>query len=302
MLFVVSIATNSYYNYSQPMAFQYSIVPQVTDPVENHTSHPIVCVATGKRGRAPGELKNPAGIAIDEDTHQVFVANYGNDRVEVFSETGEYLYQLGVGQLLSPEGIAIHGDSVYVSCISHTVSQFSLADTSLVRRIGGWGSNNGRFKYPGYLTTDPIGRVFIPDSGNHRICIHDPNLNHLRNITHRSMSRPIGVKMSRDRLYVLCVHKNPCVLVLTLEGYKLHSFITRGGGYFCLDPFSKIFICDYETHSINIFSPEGNFLHTIGRKGHQPGMFSYPRGVAITPNGRLVCVSENKNYGLQIFS
>ena len=47
-------------------------------------------------------------------------------------------------------------------------------------------------------------------------------------------------------------------------------------------------------------SPEGNLLHTKGREGHQPGMFYCPRGVAVTPNRRLVCVSENKNYGLQI--
>ena len=71
----------------------------MTDPVEDQTNNPIVCVATGKRGRAPGKLFSPLGVAIDEATHQIFVANRGNGRLEVFSETGEYLYQLGVGQL-----------------------------------------------------------------------------------------------------------------------------------------------------------------------------------------------------------
>ena len=289
------------------MAFQYPIVPQVTDPVEDHT---IVCVATGKCGRAPGELMNPAELAIDEATNQIFVANYGNDRVEVFSETGEYLYQLGVrvGQLLSPISIAMHGDSIYVCSYNSTVSQFSLTNMSLVRRIGGRRSKNGQFKGLGHLTTDLIGRVFIPDSGNNRICIHDPNLNHLRNITHKSLSCPICVKLSRDRLYVLCVLKNLCIVVLTLEGEKLHSLITCGEGMdvsysfsFCLDHLHNFLISYYWTNSIRVFSPEGNLLHTIGRKGHQPGMFSYPTGVAITPNGRLVCVTENKKYGLQIF-
>ena len=36
-------------------------------------------------------------------------------------------------------------------------------------------------------TTDPIGRVFIVDRNNDRICIHDPYLNYLRNIMHQSM-------------------------------------------------------------------------------------------------------------------
>ena len=275
--------------------------------------HYIACltsvVATGKRGNAPGELDCPNGVVIHEDTHQIFVVNNLNNRVEIFSETGELFSQLGVGQLSRPWGIAIHGDSLYVSCgVNDTVSQFSLTEMCHVRRIGGRGSNNGQFDYPRQLTTDSIGCVFIADTNNNRICIHDSDLDHLRNITHQSMSQPYDVSVSRDRLYVLCPRINSCMLVLTLEGEKLHSFITCGEGmdvlhplYFCLDPFNNFVLSDYDSHSIRVFSSEGNLLHTIGKEGHQPGMFYYPTGVAITPNGRLVCVSENKNYGLKIF-
>ena len=258
---------------------------------------------------ATGEMDSPYGVAIHEETHQIFVVNHNNDRVEIFSESGEFLYQLGVGQLSYPCGIAIHGDSVYVSCQGdHTVSKFSLTEMCHVRRIGGRGSDNGQFSRPHQLTTDLIGRVFIADYYNRRICIHDPDLNHLRNITHQSMLRPYDVKVSRDCLYVLCPDNNPCMLVLTLEGDKLHSLITCGRGmdvlypfFFCLDPLNNFVLSDNESHSIRVFSPEGNLLHTIGRKGHQPGMFYHPAGVAITPNGRLVCVSHDENYGLQIF-
>ena len=269
-------------------------------------------VATGKRGVAPGELNYPRGVAIHEETHQIFVANHNNHSVEIFSETGEFFHRLGVGQLYYPWGIATHRDSVYVSCWSNdTVSKFSLTELCRVRRIRGEGSDNEQFKCPRQLTTDPIGRVFITDSGNNRICIHDPDLNHLRNITHPTMSRPRDVKVSRDRLYVLCPEDNPCMLVLTLEGDKLHSLITRGGGrdvldnwFFCLDPLNNFVISDRSSNSIRVFSPEGNLLHTIGREGHQEGMLYHPigLGVAVTPNGRLVCVSGNKIYGLQIFN
>ena len=250
-----------------------------------------------------------SAVAIHEDTHQILVANYLNHRVEVFSETGEFLYQPGVGQPSRPWGIATHGDSVYVSCRGdHTVSKFSLTEMCHVKRIGGRGSINGQFNTPRQLTTDPIGRVFIADTRNHRICIHDPDLNHLRNITHESMSRPFDIKVLRDRLYVLCPLSNPCMLILTLEGDMLHSLITHGERmdvirpyFFCLDPLNNFVISDCRSHSIRVFSPEGNLLHTIGREGHQPGMFYDPRGVAVTPNRKLVCVSRNMEYGLQIF-
>ena len=281
-------------------------VPVVSMP-RYATFHSSV-IATGKRGSDAGEFYYPLGVAIHEDTHQIFVANRWNDRVEIFSETGEFLYQLGVGQLSTPYGIATHGDSLYVSCRGdHTVSKFSLTEMWRVRRIGGRGSDNGQFDYPYQLTTDSIGRVFIADYYNHRICIHDPDLNHFRNITHESMSRPLDVKVSRDCLYVLC-HANPCMLVLTLEGDKLHSLITRGEGmdvlspfFFCFDSLNNFVISDCDSNSIRVFSPEGNLLHTIGRRGHQPGMFYDPRGVVVTPNRRLVCVSSNENSGLQIF-
>ena len=179
-----------------------------------------------------------------------------------------------------------------------------------VRRIGSRGSNNGQFIYPRQLTTDPIGRVFIADY-NDRVPqnrIHDPDLNHLRHIKLRSMSRPFDVKVSRDHLYVLCPDDNPCLHVLTLEGDRLHSLITCGKGmdviksfFFYLDHLNNFVLSDIDSHSIRVFSPEGNLLHTIGREGHQQGMFYY-KGVAITPNGKLVCVSLNKNYGLLIFS
>ena len=283
-------------------------IVEVPVNVPRYTTCHTSVVATGKDGRAPGELNYPLGVAIHKETHQIFVANWENDRVEIFSETGEFISQLGVGQLSDPCGIAIHGDSIYVSCIvDDTVSQFSLIEMCRVRKIGGEGSNNGQFNCLQQLTTDTIGRVFIADTNNDRICIHDPDLNHLHNITHQSMSQPYDVKVSRDRMYVLCPH-NPCMLVLNLKGDMLHSLITRGEGmdvldpwFFCLDRLNNFVLNDNLSHSIRVFSSEGNLLHTIGREGDQPGMFSYPKGVAITPNSRLVCVSRKKNCGLQIF-
>ena len=280
----------------------------VDSPVETRLKFQTPTIVTGKQGIAPGELYYPNGVAIDGATNQIFVANQFNDRVEIFSEAGEYLCQLGVGQLILPYGIAIYGDSIYISCWDNAFDKFSLTNMSFVRRIGGRGSSYGDFHSPRQLTTDPVGRVLITDQYYNRISIHDPDLNHIRNITLQSMSSPFYVKVSRNRLYVLCPDNNPCMLVLTLEGDKLHSLITRGEGmnalypvFFCFDPLNNFVISDSETNIVRVFSPEGNLLHTVGRKGHQPGGLYRPTEVAITPNGRSVCVSWNENYCLQIF-
>ena len=167
------MANNSYYSNlvsHYKMAVQYPIERELgkricLEQVPVCTTRYATChtsvIVTGKKGTAPGELYHPYCVTIHKDTHEIFVTNYFNHRVEIFSETGEFLYQLGVGLIVNPYGIAIHGDSVYVSCWNDTVSNFSLTEMCRVKRIGGKGSSNGQFNFPHQLTTDHLGCVFI---------------------------------------------------------------------------------------------------------------------------------------------
>ena len=122
---------------------------QVPVGTPNYGTFLMPTVVTGKQGTAPGELYCPCGVAINEATNQIFVANCNNHRIEIFSEIGEYLNQLGGGELYYPWGIAIHENSLFVSSIwSETISKYSLTDFSLVKEIGRKGSNNGEFNNP----------------------------------------------------------------------------------------------------------------------------------------------------------
>jgi RHS repeat-associated protein len=49
----------------------------------------------GKAGSEPGELDNPLGVAIENESGDVWVSDTGNDRLELFSPTGELLETLG---------------------------------------------------------------------------------------------------------------------------------------------------------------------------------------------------------------
>ena len=111
-------------------------IVEVPVNVPRYTTCHTSVVTTGKEGR--GELYYPYGVAIHKETHQIFVVNCLNKRIEIFSETGEFISQLGVGELSYPSGIAIQVDSLYVSCSGDkNVSQFSLIEMCHVRRIGG---------------------------------------------------------------------------------------------------------------------------------------------------------------------
>jgi RHS repeat-associated protein len=65
----------------------------------------------GKEGTAEGQLKKPAGIAVDREGH-VWVADTGNNRIEEFSASGTFMKAYGKEgtgnlQFKEPKGIAI---------------------------------------------------------------------------------------------------------------------------------------------------------------------------------------------------
>ena len=271
--------------------------------------------AVAKRGKAPGELWYPRGVAIDPATNYIYVAEEGfNDnfaRVSKFSESGEFLNSYTHKDMNALWGIAIHGNNLYVTDWEiHTVFHLKIeADFRLVARLGSKGSGIGQFNSPRQLSISTNGDVYIADTNNSRIQILECSLHPLREVTHPSMHWPCDVKLTTEEMYVLCPDDSLCVHVFTHSGHKTSSLITCGRGmqvttsyFFCLDIKRNLFISDCRDHQIKIFSNVGSLLHTIGELGHQCGMFYYPQGLALASNLKLVAVSNNHNYVLQIFS
>ena len=75
-----------------------------------------------------------------------------------------------------------------------------------------------------------------------------------------------------------------------------------GSWFISLDGLNNIVISDWFAHAIKEFSPAGDLLHKIGQYGYQAGMFNCPKGIVLFTNSKLVCVSGNINFGLQIFT
>ena len=268
-------------------------------------------VAVGKEGQAPGELMNPWGVAIDENTNLIYIAEgFDSCRVSIFSETGEFINTFTHQDMREPHGIAIHRDNLYVTDDGvHAVFQFKIeVDMRLVAKLGSKGSGMGQFYSPRGLTVSTNGDVFVTDWNNHRIQILDDSLHFQREITHQTMEYPWDVKLTPDEVYVLC-YVSPCILVFSHAGEKLRQLITRGIGmqigdahFFCLDRNQNLLFSNWWNNEVRIFSKEGTHLHTIGEHGHEVGMLFHPRGIVLTKNIKLIIVSKNYNYKLQIFS
>ena len=268
---------------------------------------PVVTVA--KKGSGPGELDSPTGVAVEERSGNIFVAEANNSRVSIFSQTGEYIWSFGTELFITPCGIAIQNDNLYVSDANkHKVFYFKLPDMKLIQQVGKKGTGNLEFIYPCQLFISQVGDVYVCDQSNNRIQVLSSKLNFKIILKHDSMTRPADIKLTEELMYVLSCVDNPCLHVFTLTGDKIRSILSRGENlqltrplFFCNDMNANIVVSDYDDHCIKIFTPEGEFLHRIGQQGHEKGMFINPKGISFTKEGRLICVSDNKNFGLQIF-
>ena len=284
--------------------------PVITVPDYSHM-RPVVTV--GKKGKAPGKLDYPHAVAIDCND-RIFVAEglspLSQPRVSVFAQRGEFLASFSHQDLVQPKGVAIHGDNLYVSDGgAHSIFHFK-TDTNfpLVAKVGTKGRRVGKFFNPQNLTVSYYGDVYVADYGNYRVQIFNSSLHHPRNFTEQRIELPIDIKLTADEVYVLC-YENPCLLVFSHAGERLRSLISNGNqmqvsypSFFCLDSAGNIIISDHSSDTILIFTKEGNFITTIGEEGHQVGMLHYPTRIALTKELNLVVVSNNENFGLQIFS
>jgi sugar lactone lactonase YvrE len=74
----------------------------------------------GSAGSGDGQLMSPRGLCFMSSDHYVAVADWGNDRVSVFTIDGEFIRHVGVGGLNRPQGVACSAfDEIVVADVGH---------------------------------------------------------------------------------------------------------------------------------------------------------------------------------------
>ena len=81
------------------------------------------------------------------------------------------------------------------------------------------------------------------------------------------------------------------------EDWEQFGYIREVG----FDGAGNLYVLDIETSIITVVDREGGLLRSIGRPGGGPGEFSFPRGLAVFPDGRVV-VGDTGHRAFQIFA
>jgi DNA-binding beta-propeller fold protein YncE len=117
------------------------------------------------------------------------------------------------------------------------------------------------------LATDAAGNLYVADQGEHAVLVYTHAGKFLLEIGRGVLDRPTGLAVDRRRQLV---------------------YVTEGGRI------------DNKRHQIEVFTPAGKHLRTIGTRGQEPGQFNFPSYLAVSRDGTLY-VSDSLNFRVQKF-
>ena len=271
---------------------------QIGDPVAVFGIH-------SKEGSSPGVFCSPRGIAINPENNDIYICDAGNNRIQVYNKSFEFLFQFS-DKMNAPNGICIKQNKIYVTqwrC--HCLNVYS-TEGKYLNSVGIKGKEELQFNLPGGLdvSTDK-NRIYIAEYGNHRIqCL---NLNLKFNSFIEDIYCALDVKLSSDKIIVLS-YRNPCVSLYTYSHQLIREIIPTGEGnqlllptFLTLDSSSNILITEFEAHCVCVYSFGGELIHRFGKEGGKRGDFIIPRGIAIDVEGRIIVASCNPEHCIQVF-
>ena len=263
------------------------------------------CPVWSHDGTGSGEITNPQQLAIDYKTQNIFVTDCGSERIQVFDGEGNHLYQISTP--LYPAGITLTDEYIFVSTPDKLVkieksNNQSIKSVKTENRVWGIDTNTN---------TD----IYGCELDNQSIVVFDKDLKFLKRIKLRttqvtSNTYTRSIKLYEDKMYVMFdgwLSSLPFPLqIFNLEGELVKCLIKENeiiqSDFFSIDRLGNIIVADCGRNQIKIFSKEGDVLHTI-TSAMLPGdqKFSYPCGVAIDKQNRIIVAHENKKCNLLAF-
>jgi DNA-binding beta-propeller fold protein YncE len=258
----------------------------------------------GGAGAGPLQFKNPQQLWVASDDH-VFIADWGNDRVQVLTPARlDFHSFVGVGQLSGPAGVCANGAVVVVSeSYVHRISVFNRGDGALLRRFGSEGIHDGQLTCPlGLCFMSDDRHVAVVDSVNCRVSAFSLEGKFNRHVGVGELKSPRGVACSPFDDSVLIVADGGRVVVLgtsclcdskLLTDFKQRT--TERGDFTGIAMHGGTVVAQDRTNekcvlfSPRIFRGEDSENRTIATRGVQ----SSAGGVAVRRDGSTLLVTDH---------
>jgi tripartite motif-containing protein 71 len=246
-----------------------------TGAIEEHGETGSLIQSFGVRGEGNGDVLEPRRLTVVNG--YVWVADAGNNRIEVFNEKGAYVTKFGTKgtggeQMEYPVGVAVdERGNVWVVDDNDRVDSWSIGSPwppTVSSSFGSSGSGSGQFSGPTGIATNPINsNVVVSDEKNNRIEV----FNETGEVVQKFGSEGTG----HGKL------KEPRGLATDSKG--------------------NVWVADTGNDRVEEFTETGEYVSQFGTKGTSNGQFIEPKGLAVDAKGN-VWVADSDNNRVQEFN
>jgi DNA-binding beta-propeller fold protein YncE len=201
----------------------------MSDPVlfRPHVIHEF-CVADGSRRRVVGgrgygplQFNGPRQVYVAPDGF-VFVADTGNNRVQVLTPTLDFHCFIGQGEVVGLTGVCANADVVVASeFTAPCISVFDRRDGALLRRFGCDGDDVEVMTPCGLCFLSGDRHVAVADRGSNRVSVFSVDGHFIRHVGVGVLSHPQGVAASAFDELVVADSGNRCLRVFSDTGELL---------------------------------------------------------------------------------
>lgn len=251
--------------------------------------------AWGVVGSDEGQFQDALTLSVGL-TGDVYVSDYGNNRIQEFTSTGSFVRAWTVP---GPWGVAVAMDgSVYV-CTDYAIHRYS---STGVHELS-WGSVGiapGQLHFVQDIAVDSDENVYAADLANHRIQKFDSNGSFVRAWP---VGYPKGIAVGSDGSVYVTDAANITIQKFTSDGDFITSWDLPGGipgdsnrlGRPAIDAEGNVYLPDCYHHSIAVFTGEGALLTAWGSYGTAEGQFRFPKCAALSATGELYVMDYYNN-------
>ena len=247
---------------------------------------------------AAGRVRQPRGAASDA-LGRVWVADFGNQRVQLFGQDGTSLLAFGArgsgpGQFKDPCGIAV-GPSGLVFVADTWNGRVQVFDDK-----GAWLREwGGDFFGPRGIAVDTGGTVFLSDTGNGRV-VRSDGFGHKETEWGTApgpgkLADPQGLVAGVDGNVYVADNGNGRVAIFDRNGAFLRTFAVAGWRrevlsepYLALDSKGLLWVSVPLAGEVRAYTKEGRLVTALRGVNQPEGRkFEKPSGLALLPGGRL---------------
>eukprot|EP00058_Branchiostoma_floridae_P002397 XP_002587885.1 hypothetical protein BRAFLDRAFT_87272 [Branchiostoma floridae] len=266
----------------------------------------------GGEGSGSGKFIDPVGVTVS-DEGEIFVADYGNRRIQVFTLQGTFVRQFPTvvsgRQKMDPYDVAMDGEGNLWVVGGKGSADFAMKYNKQGRVLRKFGLQNAAGWMKGVavdtrrnhiLITQTTGDMHNPHGA---VLVFRPDGTLVGIVRQQQgMKHPWYITVDGEGNILVSDWVNSCVYVYNEDGQFLFQFGGEGSGEgqlndprgICTDRAGNIIVADGLNRRVEMFDRTRKFLKHI-----TTGM-QYPCAVAMAPQGQLV-VTDVKNYSVSIF-